>query len=110
MQFIAKGPDIPDDLLQAHEDGSVVFFCGAGISYPARLPGFKELVDRLYRLLGTTRTAIETKAHNRKQFDGTLDLLAKVPPTPTMLCYSWRTAGTGSCVSSQPILTASSNG
>ena len=34
MQFITHGPDIPDALLQAHEEGRVVFFCGAGISYP----------------------------------------------------------------------------
>ena len=38
MQFITNGPDIPDALLQAHKDGRVVFFCGAGISYPAGLP------------------------------------------------------------------------
>ena len=37
MQFITNGPDIPDVLLQAHEEGRVVFFCGAGISYPAVL-------------------------------------------------------------------------
>lgn len=37
MQFITHGPDIPDALLQAHEEGRVVFFCGAGISYPAGL-------------------------------------------------------------------------
>jgi hypothetical protein len=30
MQFVANGPDIPDELLQAHEEGRVVFFCGAG--------------------------------------------------------------------------------
>lgn len=45
MQFITHGPDIPDELLQAHEEGRVVFFCGAGISYPAdfaRLQGFGE--------------------------------------------------------------------
>ncbi|KPU61997.1 hypothetical protein AN403_6135 [Pseudomonas fluorescens] len=28
MQFVANGPDIPDELLQAHEEGRVVFFCG----------------------------------------------------------------------------------
>jgi len=33
MQFVGHGPDIPDALLQAHEEGRVVFFCGAGISY-----------------------------------------------------------------------------
>ena len=45
MQFVTNGPDIPDELLQAHEEGRVVFFCGAGISYPAGLPGFKGLVE-----------------------------------------------------------------
>ena len=35
MQFVKEGPDIPERLLEAHEDGHVVFFCGAGISYPA---------------------------------------------------------------------------
>ena len=48
MQFFKNGPDIPERLLQAHEEGDVVFFCGAGISYPAGLPGFKELVEKLY--------------------------------------------------------------
>ena len=44
MQFIKNGPDIPERLLQQHEEGRVVFFCGAGISYPAGLPGFGDLV------------------------------------------------------------------
>lgn len=39
--FIVNGPDIPESLLEAHEEGRIVFFCGAGISYPAGLPGFK---------------------------------------------------------------------
>ena len=54
MQFIAYGPEIPDKLLQAHEEGSVVFFCGAGISYPAGLPGFKGLVDKICSNIGTS--------------------------------------------------------
>ena len=32
MRFVANGPDIPEALLQAHEEGGVVFFCGAWIS------------------------------------------------------------------------------
>lgn len=40
MQLIQHGPDIPKRLLQLHEEGRVVFFCGAGISHPAKLPGF----------------------------------------------------------------------
>ena len=51
MQFVRGGPDVPERLLQAHEEGHVVFFCGAGISYPARLPGFAGLVDELYSRL-----------------------------------------------------------
>lgn len=49
MQFITNGPDIPDALLQAHEEGRVVFFCGAGISYPAGLKNF-EWLSVLWRL------------------------------------------------------------
>lgn len=59
MQFISREPDIPDEQLQAHEEGGVVFFCGAGISYPAGLPGFKGLVDEIYKRTGTTKTKIE---------------------------------------------------
>src|SRR5215831_17820791 len=80
MQFIDHGPDIPDVLLQAHEEGRMVFFCGAGISYPAGLPGFKGLVDAIYCLVGTTRNAIEQDAYERNQFDATLDLLERRLP------------------------------
>lgn len=80
MQFITDGPDIPDALLQAHEEGRVVFFCGAGISYPAGLPGFEGLVKQIYRLSGTTCTDIEREAFERGQFDATLDLLERRLP------------------------------
>ena len=80
MQFITRGPDIPDALLQAHEEGRVVFFCGAGISYPAGLPGFKGLVDKIYRLNGTAPSDIEREALDRGQFDATLDLLERRLP------------------------------
>ncbi|WP_279487625.1 hypothetical protein [Aeromonas veronii] len=52
MQFIPNGPDIPNELLHAHEEGRVLFFCGAGISYPAGLPGFGELVIRMSKHAG----------------------------------------------------------
>jgi len=80
MQFITNGPDIPDVLLQAHEEGRVVFFCGAGISYPAGLPGFKGLVEEIYRLNGTEPSDIERETLNRGQFDATLDLLERRLP------------------------------
>lgn len=80
MQFITDGPDIPDALLQAHEEGRVVFFCGAGISYPAGLPGFKGLVEQVYQLNGTSLSDIEHEAFERGQFDATLDLLERRLP------------------------------
>jgi len=80
MQFITHGPDIPDELLQAHEEGRVVFFCGAGISYPANLPGFEGLVHQIYHLNGTTFSDIEREAFDRGQFDVTLDLLERRLP------------------------------
>lgn len=80
MQFITDGPDIPDALLHAHEEGRVVFFCGAGISYPAGLPGFKGLVEQIYRLNGTALSDIEREAFDRGQFDATLDLLERRLP------------------------------
>lgn len=80
MQFIADGPDLPDPLLRAHEEGRVVFFCGAGISYPAGLPSFKGLVKRIYFRLHTTRTKIEQDAYRRDKFDAVLDLLERRLP------------------------------
>ncbi|WP_419585625.1 hypothetical protein [Thiolapillus sp.] len=80
MQFIANGPEIPNALLQAHEEGRVVFFCGAGISYPADLPGFKELVEQIYDLTGTVLTESERYAFDSGQYDATLDLLERRLP------------------------------
>ena len=80
MQFIANGPDVPEALLQAQEEGRVVIFCGAGISYSADLPDFQGLVDRIYSRAGTKPNAIEQEAYNRKQFDATLDLLERRLP------------------------------
>lgn len=75
MKFIKNGPDIPERLIQAHEDGRVVFFCGAGVSYPAGLPGFSDLVAKLYTVLGTPPNAIQQAAIKAKQFDTAVGLL-----------------------------------
>ena len=75
MQFIANGPDIPERLLQAHEDGRVVFFCGAGVSYPARLPGFAELVKKAYTNLAVTPNAVQQAAIKAGHFDTAIGLL-----------------------------------
>ncbi|MCD4840649.1 MAG: SIR2 family protein [Methanosarcinales archaeon] len=80
--FVTNGPDIPESLLRAHEDGRVVFFCGAGISYPADLPDFCGLMDRVYKELDTTWTQypIEKQAYDNKQYDAMLDQLERRYP------------------------------
>ncbi len=75
MQFITNGPDIPEALLNAQEEGRLIFFAGAGISYPAGLPDFKGLVDKIYDEVGTTQNDFEKEAYDSEQYDTTLDLL-----------------------------------
>ena len=51
---VSLGPDlpaIPERLLLAHARGEVLFICGAGVSRPAGLPDFRELVLGVYRTL-----------------------------------------------------------
>lgn len=69
MQFVTNGPDIPDVLLQAHEEGRVVFFCGAGISRPAGLPDFGGLVQRLFQQAGEPADGAESDLIGQSQFD-----------------------------------------
>jgi hypothetical protein len=76
MQLVSNGPDIPDSLLRAHEDGDVVFFCGAGIAYPAGLPNCAGLAHGLYSALGvTTPSAVQQTALRKKQYDTAIGLL-----------------------------------
>lgn len=96
--FVANGPDIPEHLLQEHEDGNIVFFCGSGISIPAGLPSFKGLVDGIYQELGTAKEPPETEAYDKEQYDATLHQLerrfpggriAVRNPLPTVLEPKW---------------------
>ena len=53
MRFLEDGPDIPDELLLARDQGRVVFFCGAGVSRAkAGLPGFFGLARKVLSTLG----------------------------------------------------------
>ena len=54
-----------------------MFFCGAGISRPAGLPGFEGLVKQIYKDIGTHWEPVEEEAFKRAQFDATLDLLER---------------------------------
>lgn len=73
-KFVKSGPKIPDKLLRAHEDGEVVFFCGAGISCQAGLPLFDKLVEKIYENLGEKRDTIEEKAFISGYYDRVLNL------------------------------------
>ncbi len=75
MQFVRHGPDIPERLVQVHEDGRVVFFCGAGVSYPAHLPSFSGLVQRLFDTLGESPNDVQQAAIKAGQFDTAIGLL-----------------------------------
>jgi len=53
MRFVKDGPEIPDQLLIARDEGRVVFFCGAGVSRArANLLDFFGLADEVIRRLG----------------------------------------------------------
>lgn len=80
MQFVTNGPEIPNELLQAHEDGRVVFFCGAGISFPAGLKGFDWLVNELLLQLGKDKTPLIVEALKKKHYDIALDLIERDLP------------------------------
>ena len=79
MIFISTNgaPDIPLEVLNAQENDKLIFFCGAGISYPAGLPGFRELVIETYERLRDAPDTLETEAINNNLFDRALDLLER---------------------------------
>jgi hypothetical protein len=77
MRFVKDGPDVPDRLVQVHEEGQVVFFCGAGISYPAGLPGFDGLGTGIFESLGESPNSAEQVAIKGNRFDAAIDLLER---------------------------------
>jgi hypothetical protein len=72
VRLIPDGPDIPEDLLYEQEQGNVVFFCGAGVSCSAGLPGYRNLVCELYKELNTFRVREEETLFNKRQYDNLL--------------------------------------
>ena len=78
--FIPGGPEIPQEILEAQEDGKLVFFCGSGISYKAGLKGFKGLVKDLYKTAGIEsrlcdKQDIVGKDFEQKNYDRVLGAL-----------------------------------
>lgn len=80
MRFIADGPDIPDDLLDARDEGQVIFICGAGVSRAeAGGPSFRELADRVVTELGSSRSS---PARQLLEFSKNIDPIAGVGGLP----------------------------
>jgi len=65
MRFFENGPNIPDELLFARDEGRVVFFCGAGVSRArAGLPDFFGLADKVIQSLGVPEDSPACKLLN----------------------------------------------
>ncbi len=66
MRFIENGPDIPDELLFAQDEGNVVFFCGAGVSMAhAKLASFADLAEKVINDLGATEDSKAKKLFSK---------------------------------------------
>jgi len=74
-RLVPGGPDIPAELIHEQEAGEMVFFCGAGISVPTGLPGYRGLVEQIYSSLNVSKTSGEAEAIERCEFDKALDSL-----------------------------------
>lgn len=62
MRFVDLGPDIPDELLVALDEGRVVFFCGAGVSRAkANLPDFGGLAKDVLNALRVQEDSLAAK-------------------------------------------------
>jgi NAD-dependent SIR2 family protein deacetylase len=77
MKFLTtKGaPNIPLEVLEAQESKNLVFFCGAGVSYSAGLPGFAGLVNKVYERLNAVKSDSEKEAIKAGLYDRALGLL-----------------------------------
>jgi len=64
VRFIENGPDVPDELVAAREEGKVLFFCGAGISLAfAGLSDFLKLAGDVIEDLGSLTGSPARRLH-----------------------------------------------
>ena len=75
MHIVRNGIDVPDELVRAHEEGRVVFFCGAGISYEAGLDDFENLTKDVFRRVGERMNSAEKNAAEQGRWDAVLGSL-----------------------------------
>ena len=75
MRFLSGGPNIPDELLNARDEGQVIFFCGAGVSMArAGMPSFWSLAQSVIDDLGSAANSPARRllraAGNQANVDG----------------------------------------
>ena len=77
MQFFENAPDIPDELIQAHEEDKLVFICGAGISTNSGLELFEGLTSQVIEDLRGDLEHDETRELKTKAYDKVFSLLER---------------------------------
>lgn len=82
FQFSADGPVFPLTLIDALLEGEVVFLCGAGVSAP-QLPGFGNLVTKIYEAVGERPSAGERSAIAAFRFEEALGALSRRLANPS---------------------------
>src|SRR4051794_6173492 len=69
------GPNLPVKILQAHEEGRLVLFCGAGVSVQAGMPLFGALVKFVQDRVPLPSTDALKEALGGGQYDRALNLI-----------------------------------
>ena len=77
MTFPGTNTDIREDLLKFQEEGKLVFFCGAGISYDAGIPLFRGLLDKTAKGINHLLSESEKRLRRAGQFDQLYSCLEK---------------------------------
>jgi hypothetical protein len=79
VRFLEQGTDVPDELIRTVTNGGATFLCGAGVSFRANLPSFKELTERVYARLceSPDDEPAERNAIVNKEYDRALRSLEK---------------------------------
>src|SRR6516225_10047548 len=94
MRFLPDGPALPDDLLNARDQGQVIFFCGAGVSRAkADLPDF-------YSPFLKSRAPSATSRPNPAQSGPVLATVKTASRAPSAVA----------CAALRPVLTAAARG
>jgi len=84
-ELIPKGPDIPEEVLNALQDNQLVLFCGAGISMATGLPNFDGLVKSVRKELGLDTGDYQFRDSKHLSLDKQLMLMEEQLPDPSIM-------------------------